>query len=279
VSWLRLPRQGAATKQVSRVLTYGVFILGVVIYLLAVLGSLLSRSQERRLNRAREKAGRLRAVGAVAGGIAHEVRNPLNAISLRLQYLERRMRRTGECPTPEDYARIHLELGKIKKVVDGFVNFARARELTLEAVDLQELLAEVLKSFEPALEEGGIAHELRASGDVVCKVDRERIREVLQAVVANSLESMSEAGKGSLKIRVRGERKRVLVHVRDTGEVLGEGTVERIFEPYFTTRDHALGLGMTVARTLVESHGGSIEAAAVQGGGCLITVALPRSFF
>jgi len=278
-AFFHVPDRPAERARVTRLLIYGVILLGVVIYLLACLAIFMTRAQLGVLNRARERAGRLEAISKVAGGIAHEVRNPLNGISLMLQYMERKVKKTGEAPQPSDFARIHLELGKIRKVVDNFVKFARTQDLEVGDMDMGRLVEHVMATFEPALKEGGITYHIERDGKLGCTADEEKIREVLEAVITNSLESMRDQEDGELFIRVQGGRRNVRVIVRDTGDILDERQVRSIFEPYFTTRESALGLGMTVARTLVESHGGSLEAAAAQGGGCVVTLTLPRHFF
>jgi signal transduction histidine kinase len=274
--FLQLVNPAAERERLVGLLTWGVIVAGVVVYLLAALAMLMSRAQVSLVNREREKSNRLRAIAEVAGGIAHEVRNPLNAISLTLQYIQRMAAREGKPPREEDLARSHLELGKIRKVVDNFVNFARTRDLVVEQVELRAMVEEALEGFAAVLEERGIGVEASYEGSLSCRADREKLGQVLRAVIANAVEAMSGGNGGELKIRVRGERGRVRVVVRDSGEVLDEKVVGNIFEPYFTTRDHAMGLGMTVARTLVESHGGTIEAATAQGGGCVVTITLPR---
>jgi two-component system sensor kinase FixL len=99
---------------------------------------------------------------------------------------------------------------------------------------------------------------------------------VIEAVVRNAIDSMHGRADGELRIRLAGSRRGIRTTIRDTGDVIDDTAVRNIFVPYFTRRDHAIGLGMTMARTLVESHGGTIDAAPAQGGGCVVTIALPR---
>lgn len=270
------PAATGGERRLRTLVTYGAGGLGVVLYLLAALGILVNRAQARLVNQEREKATRLKAMGEVAGGIAHEVRNPLNAISLSVQYMEKLMEKGGRTPAASDYARIHLELGKIRKVVDNFVRFARIRDLVVGPIDLGRILDQVLLSLAPEIESAGVRLEVAREGDLSSTGDEGKIAEVLDAVIRNALDALRGRPGGDVRIRLAGARRSVRITVRDTGEVLDEAMLRNIFVPYFTTRENALGLGMTMARTLVESHGGTIEAAGAQGGGCVVSITLPR---
>lgn len=259
-----------------RFLAFAVLTILVVTYVMSAVVLLVNRAQARLQQQERDKAARLKAVGEVAGGIAHEVRNPLNAISLSVQYMERLATMKDRGPSPADFARIHLELGKIRKVVDNFVKFARIRDMVVGNLDLGEVMEEVLGRYADELDALAVRHELVREGDLSCVGDREKLAEVLAAVVSNALEAMQESEVRELRVRVAGERRWIRTTIRDSGEITDENVVRNIFEPYFTTRDSAMGLGMTVARTLVESHGGTIDAAVAHGGGCVVAIVLPR---
>jgi signal transduction histidine kinase len=184
--------------------------------------------------------------------------------------------RGDRLPTPKEYARIHLELGKIRKVVDSFVKFARTGDMALRPMDLGDTMAEAVARYQPDMSAGGVTCRLSREGDLVSVGDREKLLEVFAAVIQNALDSMRGRLGGDLRIRVDGRRGGVRITVRDSGEVTDEGSLGNIFEPSFSHRDTAMGLGMTVARTFVESHGGTIAAGLAQGGGCVVTIDLPR---
>lgn len=276
---LTFPGRAEHRRRLKRVTVSGALVLGAVIYMLAAVAVLMTRSQERQLNLEREKGLRLKAVGEAAGGIAHEVRNPLNAISLKLQYLERRLQRTGSPPETGDFLRIRSDLDRIRRVVDGFVHFARARDLELEEADLGELAAGVVERQAESLREAGITWSLEREGDLRGQVDRERMQEVLAILVRRAVDGMRPAGDGRLLISLTGERRRVCVRVEDTGgERSGEDASGDAAEGP-GPRQGGLGLGMSMARTLVESHGGVLEERRTRSGGCSVRFLIPRRRF
>ncbi|MAG55973.1 MAG: hypothetical protein CMJ83_06760 [Planctomycetes bacterium] len=266
-AYLDLGRDLDERESITGFLTFGLIALGVTIYVLAAVTILLNRAQTSLIQREREKATRLRAIADVAGGIAHEVRNPLNAISLSVQYMQKLAERGDRLPATRDFVRVHLELGKIRKVVDSFVKFARTRDMVMTTLDAGDVMAAALDRFQPDLDAAGIRRDFSREGDLACVGDREKILEVFAGVLHNAIDSMREQDAAELRIRVAGSRNAIRATVRDTGEITDESALTNIFEPRFSHRDTAMGLGMTVARTFVESHGGRIEAALAQGGG------------
>jgi len=275
-AYLNVGRPLDGGEGLVRFLTFGLVALGVTIYVLSAVTILLNRAQTRLINQEREKGLRLRAIGDVAGGIAHEVRNPLNAISLSIQYMQKLAERGDHASRDRDFARIHLELGKIRKVVDSFVKFARTGDMVVGLIDAGSVMEEALARFAMDLDIRGIRSDLAVEGDLTCTGDHEKILEVFAAVLGNALDSMRNLEAGELRVRVVGQPRFVRATVRDTGEITDETALTNIFEPRFSNRDTAMGLGMTVARTYVESHGGTIEAALHRDGGCVVTIELPR---
>lgn len=226
---------------------------------------------------AKEKEIRLKAIASVAEGIAHEVRNPLNAISLNVQYLER-LPGAGKEPTSEDYQRVYVELGKIRKVIDNFVNFARLRDFELTEWDMGEALEDARVAVEPSLEDHVIHFEASSSGDTRLEGDRPKVVRVLTDVLANAVDAVRGRDDRRVTAHIDGRRDGVRVTVRDSGETPTEDVLRNMFDPYFTTRSSAMGLGLTLAKTVVEAHGGTIEAAVSEQGGCVVELAFPRRF-
>jgi len=269
----------AERQDLTNFVVFGVCAIAAGMYVLAAVVIILDRAQTRLSRAEHDKSIRLRAIGEVAGGIAHEVRNPLNAISLSVQYMQKLGERDKGTPSPKDYARIHLELGKIRKVVDSFVRFARLRDLVVGPVDTAVAMTEALQTFTGELESRAVRISRKDEGDVTCAGDKDKIVEVFTAVLRNAIDSMEEMEGGELGIRLSGRGRMVRIVVRDTGQVMGPEDLTSIFEPSFAARDTAMGLGMTVARTFVEAHGGAISASPAQGGGCVVTIDLPRKGF
>jgi signal transduction histidine kinase len=257
---------------------FGAAVLAVVIYLLGALSYLLRSSGERLLTRDREMSARLKAVRDVSGGIAHELRNPLNAIGLSVQVIERQMRASPDPTTAyaRHFERVHLEIGRIKKVVDAFVKFARLGDLTVAETDFGALVREVVGGFGSVFAEAGVRATADVASGVTLRGDGEKLGEAVASVVQTAVEAMREHG-GDLRIRLEANRREAVLTVRDSGPSLDDARLRNVFEPYRYGRDQE-GFGLTVAKTIIESHGGRIEAASPPDGGCLVTIALPRRF-
>jgi two-component system, NtrC family, sensor histidine kinase HydH len=255
---------------------FGGLILGVVIYFLGAFAYLLREFGENLASKEREKSTRLRAVRDVAAGIAHELRNPLNAIGLSVQVIERKIPKTGALdPSMErQFERVHMEIGRIKKVVDAFVRFARLGDLTVADFDLSDAVRETARTFEAIFAERGVEATLDVQDGVRVVGDREKLSEALAAVVQSAVEALSSGG-GALRLSLVAQRREAKIVVRDTGPSLDDERLRNVFEPYRTGRDHG-GFGLTLAKTIVESHGGAVDAASPEGGGCEVTLTLPR---
>ncbi|MCA9320047.1 MAG: GHKL domain-containing protein [Planctomycetes bacterium] len=248
-----------------------------ILYLLLILVYFLGRREMRLAFAAAERAIRLKAIGSVAEGIAHEVRNPLNAISLSVQYIEMVPDKLGHPAAPEDFQRVYTELGKIRKVIDNFVGFTRLREIELSDWDAIALVDEVLEDFAPRFSEHEIEVQVHRRGSAELTADRPKLRRVLQSILRNAVEAVAGTERRLIQVTVDGESRRVVrISIRDSGPAADRKTLENMFDPYFTTRSSAMGLGLTLAKTVVESHGGVIQAAAAQGGGCAVVIEIPR---
>ena len=273
-----VPNPGIDVTQTAR---FGAFVL--LFYLTMLYAVLLAvyragRRQAELLHRAREKEIRLQAIGAVAEGIAHEVRNPLNAVSLTVQYLEKAQEKIGRLPQPEDFQRVYMEVGKIRKVIDNFVGFAKLRDMELSAWDMREAVEECARALGHLFDEAEVTIEVDGDGDSRLVGDRPKMIQVLRSILDNAVDAVRTVDHREIRVVVEGRRNEVRVAVRDSGESPSEHVLQSMFDPYFSTRPRAMGLGLTLAKTVVESHGGTIEAGAAKGGGCVVTVVLPQRF-
>ncbi len=252
-------------------------LVGLLIYLMAACAYFMRRHGERVASRARETDVRLRAVRDVSGGIAHELRNPLNAVGLSVQVIERRWpaaSRGDEYPGRQ-FERVHLEIGRIKKVVDAFVRFARQGDLTLEDLDFSALVEEVAASFGAVFAEAGAKIDILVAPGGTIQGDRTKLWEAVSAVLQSAVDAMKAGGGGELRIRLAVERREIRLAIRDSGPALDAERLRNVFEPYAQARDQE-GFGLTVAKTIVEGHGGRVEAASPPDRGCEVLIVLPR---
>jgi two-component system sensor histidine kinase HydH len=230
-------------------------------------------AERRRLEAEMERRERLAAVGDVAAAFAHEVRNPLNAVSIGLQRL-----RAEFAPAPvEEYSRfvdlMQSEVARLNGIVEEFIALARPVAVKPVAFDTAELLHELHVLLEGEARAAGIAVSVVAPGGLVVVADRDQLKQVLLNLALNGIQAMRDGGALALGAQRAGAGVRLTV--TDTGPGIAPEARARIFDPYFTTRPAGLGLGLTIARRLVEAHGGSIEVEASDARGTRFAVTLP----
>jgi PAS domain S-box-containing protein len=215
---------------------------------------------------------RLAVLGQLAGGLAHQIRNPLGAIS-NASFVLRRLLRGHENPDVERAVDILLEeVQQANRIVTDLVDFARIRPPMLRPSSVSGLVDDVLRRVtpRPALQ------IVRSLGDLPhVAVDATQVVEALGNLVANSIEAM--AGEGTLEFRGRREATHVVLSVEDSGPGVPENVVERLFEPLVTSKPHGLGLGLTIARSLIENQNGTVAYRRADRGGACFDVQLPVS--
>jgi signal transduction histidine kinase len=256
-------------------------VLGLAVLVAGAVGlGLIFYTQQRHLGEVKAleaemaRRERLAALGDVAAAFAHEVRNPLNAVSMGLQRLAAEFK-----PEPaHGYARVvdlmQDEVRRLNAIVEQFIALARPLPLALAPVDLEGLLSEVAALVEPEARAARVEVRLAVAGGLpAVPADRDHLKQVLLNLVLNGFQSMSDGG--TLTLDARGERGSVVLTVGDTGRGIPPDALPRIFDPYFTTRTGGLGLGLTIARRIVEAHGGRIEVESEPGRGSRFLVTLP----
>jgi signal transduction histidine kinase len=214
------------------------------------------------------RAERLAAVGTMAAGFAHEVRNPLNSALLQLTLLERRVEKgdTARDTILSITQIVKDEIHRLDHMVRDFLAFAQPRPIEPRPVDVNAQVASVLALVAPEAEAGRVvvASELDpalgpASGDA------ERLRQVLLNLVRNSIEAMPEGGRLALRTR-RGPGNSIEVHVEDTG--IGFAEDLPVFDAFFTTKEKGTGLGLSIVHRIITDHGGTIRVRSGSGGTC-----------
>ncbi len=218
-------------------------------------------------------ARRLTAINSLTGRVAHEIKNPLNSISLRLEMLRTRI--TDETPEVEpEFAILSEEVTRLDRVVRTFLDFNRPVELVLEDVDVAESAGEMRNLLDPEATQKGIEISLdRPAEAVVVKADRDLLRQAMLNIAVNAIEAMTQGGK--LRIEVEKNRDTCAVRIRDTGPGIPREQREKIFQLYFTTKSRGTGIGLAMTFRAVQLHGGTIEVESEAGRGTTFQVTLP----
>lgn len=229
-------------------------------------------SETRSLRQQVARADRLAAVGEVAAGIAHELRTPLTSIRGFVQFLQ------GSTDPGEwrKYGDIIIrEVDGMNRIISELLSLVRPRPLNLVGTDLNQLVEETLLLAPENAAKGRIAFAVRlAPGLKAVKADRGQIKQVLLNVLVNATQAIAGPGRIEVATAARGADE-VSVRVSDDGCGIPEAARERIFDPFFSTKPGGTGLGMAIARRIIEDHGGRIEIDSIEGEGTSIALILP----
>lgn len=234
-----------------------------------------------RRNRELEKKVResqyLSQLGRLSSGVAHEIRNPLNFIALAVDHLDSLT--TGNTPEADRekeavVAKIRGEIRNLNELVTNFILYGRPPEPQRTPVRIREIAEGVLQMASPRLREQGISLVTDFREAPPMAVDPDMIRRAVINLVGNAVDAMTGGGE----LRVAGgpqEGGDYLLEIRDTGSGIEEKDLDRVFEPYFTTKSTGLGLGLVLTRKIVEAHAGTIMVDSEPGRGTRVTVRLP----
>ncbi len=225
-----------------------------------------------------KEAEKSAVIGRLASAIAHEIRNPLNYINLTLDHL-----RTSLAPSdPQKRAlveqltlQLKAEVARINTRITEFLKYSRPANLNLQPLDLRETLRDAMRIVEAQAAESGVEARLDENGGAPQVVgDRESLRSLFTNLIINGMQAMEGEG-GSLRVGLSSEDGRARVTVSDTGRGIEREHIDKIFEPYYSTKDTGTGLGLAIARKAVEDHDGAISVESTPGRGTTFTVELP----
>jgi PAS domain S-box-containing protein len=223
---------------------------------------------------------RLAALGTLAAGMAHEIRNPLASIKTFVQLVPRKVDKPDFM---EKFQRtVPREINRLNNLIEDLLELARIPKYHFEATDLVPLLEQTTELFEEDLRQRGIQCRLNISGGaLLAKVDGEHLIKVFRNLVNNALQAMATGGELTIEGRYdeTGEEKEkgVVLVFQDTGCGISEDVLGNIFNPFFTTKDKGTGLGLAITHKVITEHGGAIDVASTVGEGTRFTVRLGRA--
>ncbi|TAL10036.1 MAG: HAMP domain-containing histidine kinase [Nitrospirae bacterium] len=233
--------------------------------------------QHRELEERLREAERLSAVGKLASGIAHEIRNPLNFMNLSIDHIRNRLgsgRPDGTAEALALMANIKAEIHRLNTMIENFLTVGKPLTLNKSEVDLGALIQDVVELARQKAVEQGIAIEV-ADGVPAprLRADPLQIKTCLMNVVLNAIQAMPAGGR--LRITVTPGSGTVDVTISDTGPGISEDDINRIFNPYFTTKKLGIGLGLAITKKVVEEHRGRITVNSRPNEGTDVVISLP----
>ena len=282
---VRLGLERGNTDQILAENRRNMFVFLAFIVLIALLSMLLLYHNQNRhlagvveMTRQLEKAARLSSLGQLAAGVAHEIRNPLNAISMASQRLKREYMPADEEKSKEFTIMtgvIRDEIRRLNGIIEEFLTFSKSRRLELHDCPVQDVLQKIVNLIAEESAARGISLRTDwANEPIVIPMDMDKLQQALFNFVKNAMESISGDGIVTLSVR-NAEKGRVSIRITDTGCGMTTEEVERIFNPEYTTKEKGLGLGLTLAHEIIRGHGGEIRVLSRKGAGTTFEILLP----
>jgi signal transduction histidine kinase len=272
---MRLGLSTDVARQILRKNRGGIFIsVAFMVFITLFSMWFLYKNQTRHLYKMREmerrvhQAKRLSALGRLAAGVAHEIRNPLNAISMAIQRLQ------ADSPNKLTDV-IRDEIRRLNDIIEEFLSISRSRRLEFNRHDLAELLEQIVLVVRDEAESKGI--EIKTwwqDTPLMVSMDLDKMKQALFNIINNAMESISDEGSVTISVEQEGKDS-VSVKVSDTGSGLGSDEIEHIFDLDYTTKDKGLGLGLALAYEIIQGHGGEIRVASQPGEGTVFEIVLP----
>ncbi len=238
-------------------------------------GSFIDLTELKRMEERLRRADRLAAVGEISASLAHEIRNPVASVRGAIEEL------SGSRPvegTDGQLMNIAIrECDQLSRIVSNFLDFVGAPQRENERIDISGLLDETVQSVELGRQNGNVEILKRYPPNLGhIAGDRSQIKEAFVNVIQNSIEATPKGG--SIRLDARFEQAlpgQVSILVTDEGEGLSLPQMERIFDPFYTTKPRGVGLGLSIVHRIVTSHGGSIDVESAEGNGTTVVISLP----
>ena len=223
------------------------------------------------------RADKLAALGTMAAGMAHEIKNPLSSIKVFSQLLLQRYE-------DEEYRKkfveiIPREIGRIDRIVESLLGFARASQPKLERASVAGIVEELLKDYHEQIEKSNIKVNKKVEEVPEIEIDRGQIMQAFSNLILNSVQAMPTGGELNISVtkgkKGKKEEPYITINISDTGYGIPKDHLKKLFDPFFTTKHGGTGLGLTIAHSIVDGHKGTIDVKSDIGKGTSFTIILP----
>jgi hypothetical protein len=228
---------------------------------------------QRKINRELQTADRLSAISRITSGVAHEVKNPLNAILLHVEVARSKLSR-GDTDVAEQMEIISREILRLDRVVRTFLDFTRPVELQLDNVPMQDLVREIVELAQPQTTAANIQVSVRQEAEgVEVRVDRDLLKQAVLNVVVNAMQAMPDGGE--LSFEASATKDTAELRISDTGTGIPAELRDKIFRLYFSTKKEGSGIGLAMTFRIVQIHDGTIDFTSEPGKGTTFVIRLP----
>lgn len=268
----------AVTLYATTVNVVSLYIVAALVNILAARlefageGLQIERAQKEELAQKLEHAERLAALGELAATLAHEIRNPLSAVSGSFQMLQ-----SGLSPNSDDNMLLEIidrELLRMGRLVDDILEYARPRQPQLILLDVSKLCTEVLRSFQIGIQARGVEIVQQIDSNVHCYGDGNQLKQVLWNILVNASHVVPE-DNGRIDVRVYHSDDDAVVEIEDNGPGVAPEIKERMFEAFFSTKERGMGLGLALSHRILTDHRGSVTLIDKPHSGAVFQLRIP----
>ena len=236
-------------------------------------------TSEKQSSEAMIESGRTSSILLLAAGVAHELGNPLNSITIHLQLIERQLKKLEESVTRsklESSVEVcRAEVSRLDGIIKNFLEAIRPQTPDFQTVNLNELLEESLQFQASELEDRGIKVEMEADAESpLVRADKQQVKQAFFNITKNAMEAMKPGG--FIRVKVQSDEERVYLRFGDSGSGISQDSLSRIFEPYHTTKKVGTGLGLMIVERIMREHGGQVGIDSKEGVGTVVTLEFPK---
>jgi signal transduction histidine kinase len=234
------------------------------------------RHMEVRLRETEHLAG----LGQFSRNMAHEIRNPLNFISLSIDYLADKYRPQDK-DDKEKFDNLMLaikqEISRLNNIINNFLNYSKPIKLNLKYVEIEKLIDDVLRLVWAKAESNGIMIIKEYECKIQIKADEDLLKSCFLNIITNAFHAMEKSERKFLTIRTGFDNENFIISFKDSGEGVFEEDIPKIFEPFFTTKEQGIGLGLPLTVRVIEEHGGKVKFESKKGVGSNIVLIFPKN--
>jgi nitrogen-specific signal transduction histidine kinase len=230
----------------------------------------------RRLEQHIRQKEKIVAMGELAGGVAHEIRNPLNTMYMIAQRFEKEFAPKTKVKEYRSLTSVlKNEAQRVNSIIQQFLRFARPPKLHVEDVSSKQFLDELRTMFSGEMKAKGISWSVVQESDVLLRIDRQQFKQAVINLILNALQATEKRGKISMKCSV--VNAAVRFDISDSGKGIPKEHLEKIFNLYYTTKPNGTGLGLSIVQQIVGQHNGTISVESAEGKGTTVTIEIPNT--
>ena len=232
-----------------------------------------------------KRAEQLASLTTLAAGVAHEIKNPLGSISIYVQLIDKIIKKNmdNDCQCYKDFKEysdiIKEEIVRLEDTINSFLFSVRKLELNIEDVNINELILSTISFLKYEIEKNNVSIDIKFDKDnLILKLDERYIKQALINIIQNAIDAMNDNKddkKKEIYIKLKTIDNYAVISIKDTGTGIKDEDLNKIFEPYFTTKRHGTGLGLTNVVRIIEAHNGNITIESEYGKGSEFIIKLP----